>query len=103
MSKSGWTPSIVPTDDVYFVVGDLGRLSRVWCETSVDATDLETVIQDLLHGPDRRLWLQSPGRTTSRPTLPGNCAGAAIWRAAPCRIAEFVERHENHGGRQRFW
>jgi hypothetical protein len=42
MRKSGWTPSIVPTDEgqtVYLVVDDLGRLGRVWCETSVDATD----------------------------------------------------------------
>ena len=53
MRKSGWTPSIVPTDEgqtVYLVVDDLGRLGRVWCEANVEATDLETVIRDLLHG-----------------------------------------------------
>ena len=45
MRKSGWTPSIVPTDEgqtVYLVMDDLGRLGRVWRETAADHTDLET-------------------------------------------------------------
>jgi hypothetical protein len=50
MCKSGSTPSIVPSDDqnVYLVVDDLGRLGRVWRETDVEKTDLETVIRGRL-------------------------------------------------------
>jgi hypothetical protein len=50
MRDTDWTPSIVPGDedrDVCLVVSDFGR---AWCETDVEATDLETVIQDLLDG-----------------------------------------------------
>jgi hypothetical protein len=50
---AGWAPSIVPKGDdqnVYLVVDDLGRLGRVYRETDVEATDLETVISDLLGG-----------------------------------------------------
>jgi hypothetical protein len=48
-----WTPSIVPVGEhqsVYLVVDDFGDLGRVWRETDVEATDLETVITDLLDG-----------------------------------------------------
>jgi hypothetical protein len=51
--SSNWTPSIVPSgddQDVCLVVDDFGRRGRAWCETDVEATDLETVIQDLLDG-----------------------------------------------------
>ena len=44
---------IVPGDedrDVCLVVNDFGRRRRAYCETDVEATDLETVIQDLLDG-----------------------------------------------------
>jgi hypothetical protein len=47
---SGW---IVPKGDdqnVNLVVDDLGRRGRVYRETYVEATDLETVISDLLSG-----------------------------------------------------
>jgi hypothetical protein len=53
MRMSNWTPSIVPKkddQDVYLVVDDIGRNGRVWRETDVEATDLETVIVDLLEG-----------------------------------------------------
>ena len=53
MSKSNWTPSIVPSGSdqtVYLVADDFGRLGRAWRETDYEATDLETVIQDLLSG-----------------------------------------------------
>jgi hypothetical protein len=53
MPGSGWTPSIVPNGDdhnVYLVLDDLGRQGRVWRETDAEATDLETVITDLLGG-----------------------------------------------------
>ena len=50
---SNWTPSIVPgggDQNVYLVVSDFGRLGLAWCETDVEATDLETIITDLLDG-----------------------------------------------------
>jgi len=53
MSKSGWTPSIVPNDTdqtVYLVADDFGEHGSAWRETDCDAADLETVIQDLLTG-----------------------------------------------------
>jgi hypothetical protein len=53
MRKSTWTPSIVPggdDHDVYLVLDDFGRNGRAWPETDVEATDLETVIVDLLEG-----------------------------------------------------
>jgi len=53
MRRSGWTPSIVPNGDdrnVYLVVDDFGRNGRAWREADVEATDLETVILDLLEG-----------------------------------------------------
>jgi hypothetical protein len=51
MRRSSWTPSIVPKgddQDVYLVVDDFGRNGRAWREADVEATDLETVILDLL-------------------------------------------------------
>jgi hypothetical protein len=53
MSKTGWTPSIVPNGHdhtVYLVVDDLGRSGHVWREADVEDTDLEAVILDLLEG-----------------------------------------------------
>ena len=53
MRKSTWTPSIVPRDDdqtVYMVQDDLGKLGRIWPEADAEATDLETIILDLLEG-----------------------------------------------------
>ena len=69
MRDTDWTPSIVPGDedrDVCLVVNDFGRRGRAYCETDVEATDLETVIQDLLDGqywhPAPRRQLQHRGR-----------------------------------------
>jgi hypothetical protein len=53
MPRKGWTPSIVPKGEdqnVHLVVDDLGRNGRVYRETDVETTDLETVISDLLYG-----------------------------------------------------
>ena len=46
------SPSIVPGDekDTYLVLDDFGRNGRAWRETDVEATDLETVISNLLSG-----------------------------------------------------
>ena len=53
MRSANWTPSIVPSSDdqdVCLVVDHFGRRGCAYCETDVEATDLETVIQDLLDG-----------------------------------------------------
>jgi hypothetical protein len=53
MRRSNWTPLIVPNDNdetVYLVADDFSRLGRSWREADYEATDLETVIQDLLTG-----------------------------------------------------
>lgn len=53
MRRSSWTPSLVPNDDdqnVYLVLDDFARGGRVWREADAEATDLETVIVDLLDG-----------------------------------------------------
>ena len=53
MRKSDWTPSIIPGDNdqtVYLVAEDFGKLGCAWREADYEATDLETVILDLLSG-----------------------------------------------------
>jgi hypothetical protein len=91
MRSSNWTPSIVPSSDdqdACLVVDDFGRRGRAYCETDVEATDLETVIHDLLDGqystPSASSASTPPkaGRATSRPTSPRNSAGAASSRCA---------------------
>jgi hypothetical protein len=81
------TPSIGPDGDdqnVYLVVDDFGRNRRAYRETDVENADLETVIIDLLDGQYKTRSSSSDstprrvGLSTSRPTLPMNCAGAAI-------------------------
>jgi hypothetical protein len=47
------TPSIVPEGadhDVYLVLDDLGRIGRVWRETSEESTGRATLIRELLEG-----------------------------------------------------
>jgi hypothetical protein len=68
MSRTGWTPSIVPDgadQNVYLVLDDLGR-SRIWRETDAETTDLETVIVDLLDGQ-----YKSPNRIVGFNTAEG--------------------------------
>jgi hypothetical protein len=51
MHRPDWTPSIVLSDGdetVYLVADDFGHIGRAWREADYEATDLETVIQDLL-------------------------------------------------------
>jgi hypothetical protein len=53
MRKSSWTPSIVRNGNdrtVYLVADDFGTSGRAWVEADYDATDLESVVQDLLTG-----------------------------------------------------
>jgi hypothetical protein len=56
MSRTGWTPSIVPTvpygadQTVYIVVDSFGRLGTAYRETDIERSDLESVITDLMSG-----------------------------------------------------
>jgi hypothetical protein len=55
MHRFNWTPSIVPhpsdnDQTVYLVADDFGKVGRAWREADYEATDLETVIRDLLGG-----------------------------------------------------
>jgi len=88
MRKSDWTPSIVPGDNeqtVYLVAEDFGKLGRAWREADYEATDLETVIEDLLSGqynnPIRVVAFKRPSagpRTFPRMWLT-NCADVAMY------------------------
>ncbi len=97
------SPSIVPKDeDVYLVEDDLGRLGRVWIEADFNATDLETVLSDMLSrqyiNPVRVVvfnasegWSRDVSEDVAielrrRCELQGN--------PLPVWLEEFVERHQ---------
>jgi hypothetical protein len=53
MPRSEWTPSIVRSardQNAYLILDCFDRLGCAWRETDVEATDLETVISDLMSG-----------------------------------------------------
>ena len=107
MRKPSWTPSIVPNDNdetVYLVADDFGRLGRAWGEADYEATDLETVIQDLLTGQynnpisvvafnTAERWSEDVSEDVAR-ELRRRCDLQA--RELPAAISDFVERHEGH-------
>jgi hypothetical protein len=111
MRNSGWTPSIVASGDdqtVYLVKDDLGRLGAVWREADAEATDLETVITDLLTGQ-----YKDPIRVTAFNTAEGWSQDVSEdvaqelrrrcdlqLRDLPSSIQAFVERHEGHDRHQ---
>jgi hypothetical protein len=111
MRRSSWTPSIVPNDNdetVYLVADDFGRLGRAWREADYEATDLETVIQDLLTGqysnPIRVIafnaaerWSEDVSEDVAR-ELRRRCD--LQMRELPHTISDFVERHEDRDRRQ---
>jgi hypothetical protein len=101
MPHANWTPSIVPggdEQDVCLVVEDYGRQGRAWRETDVEATDLETVIQDLLTGQ-----YSNPVRVVAFNTAEGWSRDISAdvaeeirrrcEREVPAFIQGFVERH----------
>ena len=110
MRRSSWTPSIVPNDNdetVYLVADDFGRLGRAWREADYEATDLETVIQDLLTGqysnPIRVVafntaerWSEDVSEDVAR-ELRRRCD---LQMEPPSTISDFVERHEDRDRRQ---
>ena len=111
MRKFNWTPSIVPSGDdqtVYLVAEDFGRLGRAWRESDYEATDLETVIQDLLSGqyknPIRVVAFNTEERWSEDVSedvaheLRRRCD--LQMRELPATISDFVEHHEGHVWRQ---
>lgn len=107
MRKSIWTPSIVPNGDdqtVYLVKDDLGRLGAVWGEASAEATDLETVLTDLMEGqykdPVRVIafntverWSQDVSEDVAREIRRRFDLQLSD---VPSGLQDFVERHEGH-------
>ena len=89
------------------VVNDFGRRGRAYCETDVEATDLETVIQDLLDG---QYW--HPVRVVSFNTVEGWSRDISAdvadelrrcdlqMREVPSSILDFIERYETASPRQ---
>jgi len=111
MKRTAWTPSIVPTDDgenVYLVAEDFGKLGRAWREADYEATDLETVIQDLLSGqynnPIRVVAFNTEERWSE--DVSEDVAHELRRRCdlqlsdLPSSIQDFVEQHESHDRRQ---
>ena len=111
MRDADWTPSIVPGDedrDVCLVVSDFGGRGRAYCETDVEATDLETVIRDLLDGQ-----YSNPVRVVSFNTAEGRSWDISADVAEELRrrcelqareihstILDFIERYETASPRQ---
>jgi hypothetical protein len=111
MRRTNWTPSIIPTDDdqtVYLVAEDFGKLGRAWREADYEATDLETVIQDLLTGqygnPVRVVAFNTEERWSEDVSedvaheLRRRCD--LQLRDLASSIQDFVERHEGAAWRQ---
>ena len=111
MRKSHWTPSIIPNDNdqtIYLVAEDFGKLGRAWREAEYEATDLETVIQDLLSGqynnPFRVVafntaesWSEDVSADVAA-ELRRRCEQQM--RELPSTISDFVNRHEMPDRRQ---
>jgi hypothetical protein len=107
MPRSGWTPSIVPESGdqtVYLVMDDLGYHGRVWTETDAEATDLETVILDLMDGqfknPARVVgfntaerWSQDVSADVAREVRQRS---DLQMRDVPFFLQDFCDRHERH-------
>jgi hypothetical protein len=111
MKRTAWTPSIVPTDggeNVYLIAEDFGKLGRAWREADYEATDLETVIQDLLSGqysaPIRVVAFNTEERWSEDVSedvaheLRRRCDLQA--KDVPSAIRDLVERHEGYAWRQ---
>ncbi|MBR0871225.1 hypothetical protein JQ633_12710 [Bradyrhizobium tropiciagri] len=108
MPRSGWVPSIVPSTDqtVYLVADDFGPIGRAWREADLEATDLETVIREMLAGeftsPIRVIgfntaegWSEDVSEDIAH-ELQRRCDLEAI--DVPSALEAFVERHT--GGRR---
>jgi hypothetical protein len=88
--RSYWTPSIIPNDNdqtVYLVADDFGRLGRAWREADYEATDLETVIQDLLTGQ-----YSNPVRVVAFNTVERSPRCHSAWQPNPGRGSTYRRR-----------
>jgi hypothetical protein len=110
MRKSGWMPSIVPTDDqtAYIVVDDFGRNGRCYRETDVETADLKTTVNNLLAGeysnPVRVIafntaerWSQDVSEDVAN-EIRRRCDLQA--NDVPSKIKDFVVLHEGQHTRQ---
>jgi hypothetical protein len=90
---------------VYLVADDFSKLGRAWREADYEATDLETVIQDLQYNNPVRIISFNTGERWSE-DVSEDVARELRWRCdlqardVPSSIQDFVERHEGHGQRQ---
>lgn len=103
--RSDRTPSIVPLDHddtIYLVADDFGRIGRAWREADYEATDIETVIQDLLTGQYRNLFRIVAFNTAERwsEDVSGDVARELRRRCdlqmcdLPASLLDFIERNE---------
>jgi hypothetical protein len=87
---------------------DFGRLGRAWREADYEATDLETVIQDLLSGQYKNpfrvvafntseCWSEDVSEDVAR-ELRRRCD--LQMRELPAAISDFVERYEGQDRRR---
>ena len=109
MRGTNWTPSIIPggDDQTVYLVAD-AKLGRAWREADYEATDLETVIEDLLSGqynnPIRVVAFNTEERWSEDVSedvaheLRRRCD--LQMRELPATISDFVEQHEGHLRRQ---
>lgn len=106
--RSFWTPTLVPRqpDDqnVYLVVDDFGPAGQIFREADVEATDLESVISDLLAGqfskPIRIVafntaehWADDVSVDVAREI---RRRFDAAYDDVPSTVEDFVERHVGH-------
>lgn len=105
MRSPRWTPSIVAAGNdqtVYLVADDFGKIGRAWRETDFEATDRETVMQDLLtgqyHSPIRVVAFNTAERWSedvSEDVVHELRRRFDLQlRAVPSNIRDFVDRHE---------
>jgi ATP-dependent DNA ligase len=106
-----WAPSIVPESgdqNIYMVLDNLGRLGQIWPEADAEATELETVITDLLTGqyssPVRIFAFNTAERWSEDVSedvadeLRRRCD--LQMREFPASISDFVEQHETQNHQQ---
>jgi len=104
MRSSNWKPSVVADgadQTVYLVIDDFSRHGRMFRETEVGRTDLETVIADLVSGQYNDPVRVVAFNTTERwaEDVSEHVAGEIRRRAdlanqdVPSTIEPFVERH----------
>jgi hypothetical protein len=90
------------------VADDFGKVGRAWRETDYEATDLETVIQELLSGeysnPIRVVAFNTFERWSEDVSEDIACELRRRcdlqMREIPSAISDFVERHEGPDRRQ---